>query len=70
MPKINDTVQISLTMRGDTRPFWQTSGTITSVAAGLVAFDGFDRPITTTVSELKPAGANRWNLAWEIRTRP
>lgn len=70
MPKVNDTVQVSLVMRGDTRSFWQTSATIASVSGGAVVLDGFDRQVVTTVGELKPAGANRWNLAWEIRTRP
>ncbi len=70
MPQVNDTVQITLVMRGDARPFWQTNATISAVVGGAVVLEGFDREVTTTVAELKPAGIRRWNLAWEIRTRP
>lgn len=70
MPKTDDTVQVSLMIRGEMRAFWQTTVTIASVGGGDVVMDGFDRPVTTPISELKPAGANRWNLVWEIRTRP
>lgn len=70
MPKVDDTVQVSLIMRGDVRPFWQTTATIASVSGGAVVLDGFDRPVSTMAGELSPAGVNRWNLVWEIRTRP
>ena len=70
MPEVNDTVQISFVMRGDNRPFWQTSTTISSVSGAGIVLDGFDRQVTSTVGELKAAGPRRWTLAWEIRTRP
>lgn len=70
MPQVNDTVQVTLAMRGDPRPFWQTTATISSVSRDGVVLDGFDRQIVTTPGELKPSGRNRWSLAWEIRTRP
>lgn len=70
MPKVDDTVQVSLIIRGETRAFWQTSATIASVSGGAIVLDGFDRPVATTVGELRSAGLNRWNLVWEIRTRP
>lgn len=70
MPKVDDTVQVSLMMRGETRAFWQTSATIASVSGGVVVIDGFDRPVTVTLGELRPVGGNRWSLVWEIRTRP
>lgn len=63
-------VQVNRVRRGDTRSFWRTSATIASVSCGAVVLDGFDRQVVTTMGELKPAGANRWILAWEIRTRP
>ncbi|MDQ8028291.1 MAG: hypothetical protein REJ23_06165 [Brevundimonas sp.] len=70
MPKTDDTIQVSLIIRGEKRAFWQTTATIASVRGSDVVMDGFDRPVTTSIGELKPAGANRWNLVWEIRTRP
>lgn len=70
MPKVDDTVQVSLVMRGEPRAFWQTSATIASISGDAVVIDGFDRPVATTVSELRPAGGNRWNLVWEVRARP
>lgn len=70
MPKVDDAVQVSLVMRGEARAFWQTTGTIASVSGDAVVIDGFDRPVSATAGELRPAGAKRWNLVWEIRTRP
>lgn len=70
MPKVDDTVQVSLMMRGEPRAFWQTSATIASISGDVVMLDGFDRPVATLRGELKPAGAHRWNLVWEIRARP
>lgn len=70
MPKVDDTVQVSLMMRGERRAFWQTSATIASISGDVVMLDGFDRPVATLRGELRPAGARRWNLVWEIRARP
>ena len=70
MPDVNDTVHIRFSMRAGGGPFWQTNATIASVSQGLVVLDGFDRQVTATISELKQAGARRWTLDWEIRTRP
>lgn len=70
MPQVNDTVQVSLVMRGEARPFWQTSATISSISGSAILLDGFDRPVTTTAGELRAAGARRWALLWEIRARP
>ncbi|MFN4040069.1 MAG: hypothetical protein ACK4I0_00210 [Brevundimonas sp.] len=70
MPQHNDTVHVRFSMRGAGGPFWQTNAVISSAAGGLVVLDGFDRQVTAAVSELKPSGANRWTLDWEIRTRP
>jgi hypothetical protein len=69
-PQANDTVQLRLSMRNDGGPFWQTNTTIASVSGRAVVIDGFDRQVTASVTELKPAGAGRWTLDWEIRTRP
>lgn len=32
MPKVNDTVHIRFSMRGDSAPFWQTNATVASVS--------------------------------------
>jgi hypothetical protein len=70
MPRVDDTVQVSLTIRGEARAFWQTSATIASISGDVVVMDGFDRPVAALCGDLRPAGANRWNLVWEIRARP
>lgn len=70
MPQINDTVRIRFSMRGSGGPFWQTNATVSAVSGSSVSLEGFDRDVVTTVGELKPAGAARWTLDWEIRTRP
>lgn len=70
MPQVNDTVHVRFSMRAGGGPFWQTNVTIASIGAGSVVLDGFDRQVTTTISELKAAGSRRWTLDWEIRTRP
>jgi hypothetical protein len=69
MPKINDTVHIRFSMRGD-GPFWQTNATIAGISGRTIRMDGFDREVTASVTELKPEGPGRWLLDWEIRTRP
>lgn len=70
MPKLNDTVHIRLTMRGMSGPFWQTNATVAAISGTSLLLDGFDRQTPATVSELKPAGAGRWTLDWEVRRRP
>ncbi|MDQ1153148.1 hypothetical protein [Brevundimonas sp. SORGH_AS_0993] len=74
MPQVNDTVHIRFSLRGLSGdgggPFWQTNATIASVAQGVVLLDGLDRQVPASVTELKRAGANRWTLDWEVRTRP
>ena len=70
MPQVNDTVHMRFSLRGLGGPFWQTNATIASVNQGVVLLDGLDRQVPASVSELKPAGANRWTLDWEVRTRP
>lgn len=70
MPKINDTVRLRLSMRAGGGPFWQTNATVASVSGRAVVLDGFDRQVTASITELKPAGAGSWTLDWEIRTRP
>jgi len=69
MPQVNDAVHIRFSMRG-AGPFWQTNVTIASVSGGVVVMDGFDRPVSAAVSELKKQGPGRWAVDWEIRTRP
>jgi hypothetical protein len=68
-PRVNDSVHIRFSRRGD-GPFWQTNATIAACAAGTVVLDGFDRPVSAEVSELKRFGPGRWTLDWEIRGRP
>ena len=70
MPQVNDTMHVRFSMRASGGPFWQTNATVASVSGKTVVLDGFDRQTTAAVSELKPAGPNRWMLDWEIRTRP
>lgn len=70
MPQVNDTVHIRFSMRAAGGPFWQTNATVASISGKTVLLDGFDRQAPAAVSELKPAGPNRWTLDWEIRTRP
>lgn len=68
-PQVNDTVQIRFTLRGGDA-FWQTNAVIASVSSGSVVLDGFDRPVSAAVSELKRFGPARWSLDWEVRGRP
>ncbi|MBD3837911.1 hypothetical protein [Brevundimonas sp.] len=68
-PQVDETVQIRFSRRGH-GPFWQTNVTIAAVTSGTVVLDGFDRPVSAEVSELKRFGPGRWTLDWEIRGRP
>ena len=70
MPKVNDTVHIRLTMRGMSGPFWQTNATVAVISGTSLLLGGFDRQTPATASELKPAGAGRRTLDWEVRRRP
>ena len=70
MPKVNDTVHIRFSMRGMSGPFWQTNATVAAVSGTSLFLDGLDRQVPAVTSELKPAGAGRWTLDWEVRRRP
>jgi len=70
MAKVNDTVHIRFSMRGEGGPFWQTNAVVASISGSALVLDGFDRPAPASVSELKPAGPGRWVLDWEVRRRP
>lgn len=69
MPKVNDTVHIRFSMRG-MGPFGQTNATVAAVSGTSLVLDGLDRQVPAVTSELKPAGAGRWTLDWEVRRRP
>jgi hypothetical protein len=70
MPKVNDTVHLRFSMRGEGGPFWQTNAVVASRSGSALLLDGFDRQAPASVSELKPAGPGRWVLDWEVRRRP
>ncbi|WP_395945811.1 hypothetical protein [Brevundimonas sp.] len=70
MPQVNDTVHVRFSLRGMGGPFWQTNAVVAWVGQGEVLLDGFDRQVAAAITELKPAGANRWTLDWEVRRRP
>ena len=57
-------------MRGMSGPFWQTNATVAAVSGTSFLLDGLDRQVPAVTSELKPAGAGRWTLDWEVRRRP